>query len=148
MEWDKLQRYASWMRQLDFGLGPTVPEEVLCMLSVNLQNGILCPGLQKLDWTIRPYTLPFYRLFLSPRLTILELTYSSSEDEVSDGVLSSLTSAILALGPLPLRSLSLRWYIPVEAEQRLESAVSSAILRYGPSLIALSLLTPLSGAAA
>jgi len=117
------------------------------MLSVNLPNEVLFPGLQVLDWRIYSTSLPFYHLFLSPRLTHLTLTYSSSGAETSDEVLSGLVSIILALEPLLLRYLYLQWYIPAEAERRLESAVSSAVLRCGPSLTTLSLSTPLLGAA-
>jgi len=118
------------------------------MLSAYLPNGVLCPGLRALDWTIYPYSLPFYRLFLSPHLTHLSLFYPPFGVEVSDEVLSGLTSVILALEPLHLRSLSLRWHIPTEASRRLESAVSSAVLRCGPSLTTLSVSTSLLDAAA
>ena len=117
------------------------------MLSVNSPNEVLCPGLQVLNWTIYPETLPSYHLFLSPRLTHLTLTYSPSGAETSDEVLSGLVSVILALEPLFLRSLYLQWYIPAEASRRLESAVSSAVIRCGPSLTTLSLSTSLLGTA-
>ena len=146
MEWVKFRRYASWMRRLSLIEGSSVSEEVLCLISANSPNGIMCPGLRNLFWAAEPHTLPFYHLFLSPHLMEIELSfrYRALEGEVLDEVLSDITSVVLELENLPLRHL----YLDVPATSpSLDSAVSSAVLRCRHSLETLSVLTPLSDAA-
>jgi len=144
-EWDRFQRYASWMRRLD--LDSRLPEEVLRLISTNSPNGILFPGLQVLFWVFQPHALPFYRLFLSPHLTDFSLYYSPPYGGRSpDEVLSGIASVIVELNALPLQSFSLDCSPRVRTSRSLESAVSSAILRWGPSLTTLSVSLQLSDA--
>jgi len=145
-EWYKFRRYASWMRRLYFN--SRFPEEVLRLISTNLPNGTLFPGLRDLSWVFQPHTLPFYRLFLSPRLTHSSLYYSPAfRARNADEVFSSIASMILELDTLPLQSFRLGCPTHVQASRSLESAVSSAVLRWGPSLTSLSVSVPLSDAA-
>lgn len=142
MEWDKFRRYASWMRQLHLDFDSTVSEEVLHMISANSSNGIMCPGLRTLLWTVEPHTLPFHRLFFSPHLTDFEF-HGNFTFEVP--VLSDMISMILELEAFPLQRLHL--HVPLHEHPDLHSAVSSAVLRCGPSLEVLYVPTTLSDAA-
>ena len=113
------------------------------MISLNLPSGTICPGLRELSWRAYPFDLPFHRLFLSPALTKLSFTCSSRNPEV----LSRLPQVILELNTFSLQSFQLQWNIPEGASQEMESVTSSAVLRCGPDLKALSVLAPLSDAA-
>ena len=115
------------------------------MISAHSSNGIVFPGLRDLAWWVQPHTLPFYRLFLSPHLTEFVFVYLPFEAEVTDEVLSGMTSVILELETSPLRHLYLD--VPATMSPSLNSAVSSAILRCGSSLDTLLVSTPLSDAA-
>jgi len=145
MEWGKFRRYASWMRRLNLIEGVPVPEEVLHLISANSPNGIMCPELRDLSWAAEPHTLPFYRLLLSPHLTEFSFKYWYLGGEVPDDVLSDITLVVLELENLPLRHLHLS--VPGAMSPSLDSAVSSTVLRCGPSLETLSVTTPLSDAA-
>ena len=118
-------------------------EGPLGMIASNFPNGIICPGLQELIWEADSATLPFHRLFFSPRLSKFSLTYTSHAEDA----LSRIKPAILELDTFPLRNLHLEWCIPEEATRQMESIASSAVLRCGPTLETLSVLTPLSDAA-
>jgi hypothetical protein len=154
VEWDKFRRYASWMRRLDFDPDPSIPEGLLRTISANSSNGILCHGLQEFNWVVRSNSLPFYRLFLSPHLTEFSMhLYPADEfsdefsDEIPDKALSNIVSMFLELETSHLQFLHLGWHIPAKMIPGLESAVSSAILRCGPSFASLSVPVPLSDAA-
>jgi len=133
------------MRCLDLTEDASVTEEILHIISANSPNRIMCPQLRNLSWVVQPHTLPFYRLFLSPHLTTFSLKYRSHWGEIPDEVLSGITSVVLELDNLSLRHLYLT--IPARISPSLDSAVSSAVLRCGPSLESLSAPTPLSDAA-
>jgi len=118
------------------------------MISSNLPNGLLFPGLRDLIWAFQPHILPFYRLFLSPRLTYLSLSYFPlSAAGERDEVISSIASVILELDTFPLRSFRLNCPPPIQANRSLKSAASSAVLRCGPSLESLAVRMILSDAA-
>ena len=113
------------------------------MISVNSSNEILCPRLRELYWETRSY--PLERHFLSPHLRDFSFLRFRL-GQVPDEILSNLTSVIAELETSSLRSL--RITIPQgPTSVGLESAVSSTILRCGPSLTTLSVPTPLSDAA-
>lgn len=113
---------------------------------LNSMGGILCPGPRNLTWRADPHTLPFYRLFFFPNLTHFSLTYSFYGYKLPGTIALNLNPVVLELDPLPLRSWRLRRSIPAQASQAnrvLRSAVSSAVLRCGPSLTTLSVSVPL-----
>ena len=124
-------------------------------MSVNSPNGVLCPGLQELIWKARPHDLPFIRLFLSPHLTKFTFMFSVLGHGVTDEVLSGIAPVVLALDTYPLQYFRLEWHVPPTADDRLisgrpsvvSSAISSSVLRCGPSLTALRVPMPLSNAA-
>jgi hypothetical protein len=144
IEWDKFRRYASWMRRLYFGLGSSVPEEVLRMISLNSLNGTLCPGLRVLTWVARSYSLPFHRLFISPHLTTFSFRYKLIRGRDPDKILPNLTSMIAELQTSSLQSLEVD--LSIDTALDLNSTISSAVLRCGPSLTTLSISVPLSDA--
>ena len=139
------------MRRLDIHADDMAPEaQLLRMISDNSPNGIMCPGLRELGWTCDALApLPFFRLFLSPRLTAFSFMYPYTVAllRAPDKVLANLTSAILELPVSSLRSLHIDIYTPGKAAPTaLESAVSSTILRCGPSLTSLRVEASLSDA--
>ena len=113
------------------------------MISDNSPDESLCRGLRELVWITRPY--PLDRLFLSSHLTVFSFLCTSLSGQLPDEVFLNLASVIAELQTSSLQSLRIR--LPIAAEQTptsLRSAVSSAVLRCGPSLTTLSVPTPLS----
>ncbi|KAF9783787.1 hypothetical protein BJ322DRAFT_1219409 [Thelephora terrestris] len=145
--WDKFRRYASWMRRLVLTWKSGIPGEVFHLISLSLSDGVACPGLRELCWKANLNTLPFHRLFLSPKLTTLSLTYSSLSAESSERDLLILRPVIMGLDTFPLQHLHLQWWIPGEVGRQMESAASSAILRCGPALETLAVFSPVSAEA-
>ena len=145
-EWDRFQRYASWIRRLDFNLNPFIPDEVLRMISDNSPNGVLCPGLRELTWLARTY--PLNRAFLSNHLEKFSFRPPPIRSRLPGEVLSNLAPVITELPTSSLRSLRIDASVRgVSTSMTLGPAVSSTILRCGPSLASLSSPTPLSDAA-
>ena len=72
------------------------------MVSLCLAEMVMCPGLRDLDLVANSDILPFYRLFLSPKLTGFSLNYSSSLLEPPEEVLSIIQSMVMGLDTFPL----------------------------------------------
>ena len=134
------------MRRLVLNWQSGTPEEVFRLGST---EGVVCPRLQDLDLRANFDTLPFYRLLLSPKLTSLSLTYSSSfiELEPLEEELPIIQPVIMALDTFPLQRLRLRLNISRAAGRQMEPVISSAVLRCGPALKNLAIFSPLSDAA-
>ena len=135
------------MRRLVFYRHAEIPTEVFHLVSLGSTEGVLCPGLRDLYFKADPYTLPFYRLFLSRKITRLSLTYSSLSRESPEKELSIIQPVIMGLDTFPLRYLRLSWQIRTKASMQVESVISSAVLRCGPALQKLYIFSPLSDAA-
>ena len=110
------------------------------MISLNSLNGTVCPGLRDLIWVAQSYSLPFYRHFISPRLTTFSSAYKLIPGRDPDMILPNLPSMIAELQTSSLQSLKVDLSIDtVLALTDLNSTVSSAALRCGPSLTTLSI---------
>ena len=115
------------------------------MVSANSPEEFLCPGLRELTWVAR--SCPLDRFFLSPRVTEFSFLCNFL-GQTSDEVLSNLTSLITELQTSSLLSLRIGVRIPTgRTPMGLKSAISSTVLRCGPSLTNLSVPTSLSDAA-
>ena len=118
------------------------------MISLNSLNGIVCPGLRNLTWAAQSYTLPFYRLFISPHLTAFSFQYTHFRGRDPDEVLSNLAPMIAELQTSSLQSFQVDLSINTALTlTNLDSALSSAVLRCGSSLTTLTMSVPLSDAA-
>jgi hypothetical protein len=121
------------------------------MISANSPNGFACPGLRELRWETYHEPLTFDRLFVSSRLTTLEFRCRGFEDQAQDWIVSKLVSVIAELQTSSLQSLTIIFPSakgPTDPTLKsLGAAVSSAILRCGPSFTKLSVPVPLSDAA-
>jgi hypothetical protein len=118
------------------------------MISLNSLNGIVCHGLRDLSWAARSYSLPFYRLFISPYLTVFSFHYTHLRGRDPDEVLSNLTPMIAELPTSSLQSFEVDLSINTALTlMDLDSALSSAVLRCGSSLTTLTMSVPLSDAA-
>ncbi|KAF9780745.1 hypothetical protein BJ322DRAFT_279206 [Thelephora terrestris] len=145
-ELERLRRYASWMRRLVLDWDSGITEDVFDLVSLGLSGGILCPGLRELHWEADSYTLPFYQLLLSPKLTTLSLIYSSFRGPPEEEF-SKIQPVIMGLDTSSLKDLYLQWCIPEEANRQMEPVASSVVLRCGPALEKLAIFSPLSDAA-
>ena len=147
MEWDRFRRYASWIRQLNFSSDTCVPEAVLRLILLNSSDGIVFPGLRRMSWIALPYSLPFYRLFISPHLTAFTFLCQFFRGH-PDELLPNFTSMIAELQTSSLRSLQVDFYHHIaHTSMNLNSALSSAVLRCGSSLTTLFAPLPMSDAA-
>jgi len=140
--WERLQRYASWMRELSIGWG-CLTDETLARLSSNSPDGVLCPNLERLDWEVDATCtpLPFFRLFLSPRLKHVNLHTRFAYFGVPRYNLPLVKEVISCL-PASLEDLSLMCG-PWKGEP-LKDVISSLVLRCGPSLRSFGSRTALS----
>ena len=102
-----------------------------------LPDGVLCPNLEWLDWMHPP---PFFHIFLSPNLKRVSLSSQvvSRQPPPAAEIISRLPSS---LEHLSLASL------PYEDGESLKDAISSLVLRCGPSLRSFGCDPPLSEAA-
>ena len=100
-------------------------------LSSNSPGGLLFPRLESLEWDIHQTDapLPFFRLFLSPRLHYVGL--STYLPKIPEDLLTPLVEMISLL-PTSLEYLSLM--CGEGEDELLNDAVSSFICRCGPSL--------------
>ena len=137
------------MCQLSYhpNFGVHISPEVFRLVSLCLAEMVMCPGLRDLDLVANSDILPFYRLFLSPKLTGFSLNYSSSLLEPPEEVLSIIQSMVMGLDTFPLQHLRLLLGVPEEASRQIEPLVSSAVLRCRSALEGLIISSPLSDAA-
>jgi len=120
------------MRELCIGLDEHITCSALSRLSSNSPNGVLCPKLDRLDWEVGVASpLSFPRLFLSPRLKRVNLHAFCTYFGARLDHMPLVKEAILSL-PGSLEDLSLM-YCPWKGKP-LKDAISSLVLRCGPSL--------------
>lgn len=146
-EWNRLRRRASWMRELHFYSGhwqdDTVPDEILDVISASLPSGFICPQLRIVSWSSSTHRV-FNRIFVSSHLTKFKFSCRQSNIEVLVG----LASVMAELQAPFLQSLVIITPIPEDPIlTNLKTALSSAILRCGPSLTNIIISVPLTGAA-
>ena len=113
------------------------------MISDNIPGGFMCPQLREVNWVTAEHRT-FNNLFVSSRLTAFK--FSCGEDNI--GVLADLASVMAELQVPSLQSLGITNPIPEDPIlTSLTTALSSAILRCGPSLASLVVCVPLTDAA-
>ena len=135
-EWDRFQRFASWMRYLS--LDSRVHDIALQRLSNESPGGLLCPNLERLDWEIRTAHTPrSFHIFLSPSLKRVSL-FVPEQLQYAGEIVSRLPSS--------LEHFSLTCS-PRKDGEPLKDLMSSFVLRCGPSLRSFGCRPPLSEAA-
>ena len=142
-EWNKFRKYASWMRKIFFGLRAEVSDELLHVISANLPSKIMCPLLQRLTW-FSSGNRAFNRILVSSHLK--EFSFLGALADI--GVLADLASVMMELRTPYLQALAI--CVPIPKDPILTSltvALSSAILRCGPSLTSVVISVPLTDAA-
>jgi hypothetical protein len=139
------------MRELNLcykpGTGPrTIPtSNTITLLSSKFLGGSLIPKLERLTWNIShmPTLLTAFPLFLSPSLKHVTL-YTDPETQLRDDQPKKLVKMISLLPP-SLEHLSIMCYDL--GDNSLEDAISSLVLRCGPSLTSFGTCVGLSVAA-
>ena len=128
------------MRGLYLGYDGKIPAGTLFQLSCNSPDGVLCAKLEWLRWDIQETsnTLPFFRLFLSPRLKRVALYNSSVFGE------AQLTGLVQIVSVLPTSLEGLTIMCGLEEEKYLKDAISTFICRCGSSLRDFCSRVPLS----
>jgi hypothetical protein len=148
-DWDSFQRYASWMCELNLSVtsNRTIPtDDTLTLLLSNSPGGLMLPNLERLTWNITdmPTLLTVFPLFLSPGLKHVTL-YTHPEFKLHDDELENLVKMI-SLFPPSLEHLSVMYYRHTQ-DCSLQDAISSLVLRCGPSLRSFETCRVLSEAA-
>jgi len=147
--WNKVQQYASWMRELHLDLLSALADDTILKLRLNSPAGGWFPALQELDWWITESNVRCADLCFSPHLrkVSIHVPWSWSNSRVPHDILP-VAASISALPTSALQSIS------VEFDSRREvhwadfkDAFSSAVLRCGPSLTKFTSPIPLSDAA-
>jgi len=144
-DWDRLQRYASWMRELSFRWEDGITDDTLSRLSCHSPDGVLCPKLEQLDWEfdLSRAPLSFFPLFFSSNLKRVTLRTRSPRFEVPPEALVSLAEVVSCL-PSSLEHMSI---MCGPAPRALEDTMSSFVCGCGSSLSSFGSSVPLSEAA-
>jgi len=147
-DWNKVRRYASWMRQLYVDEWPNrVDPSGFRLLS---PAGGWFPALQGLAWRITVSNLPHIDLFFSPHLK--EITVFTSTSLLRGGktpphIMSAITSAISTFPTSTLQHLFVDYSHRGIQWAPFRESFSSLALRCGPSLMEFTSSVSLSSAA-
>jgi len=145
--WNRVHRYASWMRQISVDDWGVLGEETFRKLHINIPPGGWFPALQGLSWCIRRSNLPHTSLFFSQNLKRIFISISWSKSKVPESSLPVIASIISALPTSTLQRLSV--YIEHKGipPGYLRDSLSSIVSCFGPSFTEFSSPIPLSDAA-
>lgn len=134
------------MHRLSIGAGGIPGPDTLFRLSRGSPDGLLFPKLELLYWDVYEtnFALPFFHLFLSPRLRRITFYTNSYIYHLPWGQVAGLAQIILVL-PTSLESLDVDF--GQGNEEPVKNALSSFICRCGPSLRSFGSRGPLSDVA-
>jgi hypothetical protein len=146
-DWARLRRYASWIQDLRIGYGEHTDTGSLTLLqSASEEWGALLPNLVVLRWKVArtDATLPFFKLFLSPRLERVGLYSHHANRTLSPGQAFSVHRLICAL-PTSVQDLDV--VCGDGGEGGLEGPLTSFLSRPGRSAVGFGARVPLSESA-
>ena len=146
--WNRVRRYASWMRQVSVDEWSDVAEDTFRKLHLSSPHGGWFPALQDLSLRITEPNVPYADLLFSPHLKTISIyvPWSQIHPEVSRDDLAAVASNISALPTSTLQFLSVRIGCSTHLVY-FKDSLSSVVLRCGPSLTELTSQIPLSDAA-
>lgn len=145
-DWSRIQRYASWIRELYLDWGENIPEGFLSRLSHNSTDGVLFSNLEQLTWEFEAPRIPLshFRLFLSSHLKRVTLS-TDFIDCRGRPVTVALLPKVISCLPTSLGHLSLECWD--EPDEPLRDAISSFVCQCGSFLRSFDTNVPLSKAA-
>ena len=145
--WNRVRRYASWMRQVSVDEWSDVAEDTFRKLRLSSPPSGWFPALQDLSLRITEPNVPYADLLFSPHLKTISIymPWSPIHPEVSRDDLAAVASNIPALPTSTLQSLSVRIRCSTHLAY-FKDSLSSVVLRCGPSLTELTSQIPLSDA--
>ena len=148
-DWDRVKRYASWMRQVHLYEWMYPGEETFKKLRLNSPPGGWFPTLQDLSFCIKDDTIPYADLFFSPHLkrVSIVLTVAWKYTGVPLRVLPLLVPTLSALPTSSLERISVQTRHLTVPWTHLKDLFSSIVLRCGPSFTEYDSPIPLSDAA-
>ena len=134
------------MHRIEVDEWTTLEEETFRKFRSNSPAGGWFPALQVLHLTITESNLPHADLFLSPHLT--DIFISASSSWLNAGFPHNVLPAVAAaINTIPTSALQSLWIDDAMSQEGLEDPLSSVVLRCGPSLTKFDSVIPLSGAA-
>jgi len=139
VDWERLSRYASWVRKLLVYPGPNV--RVLLAVLLEAPAETIFPNLRYLQWRLPSTALAVLRLLIGPHLELfsVRLERSAKGDPEKQ---SNLAKAIARL-PSSLTDFDLNRSFP-RMSTGLHRAISATVLRLGSSLSYLAIDLELS----
>ena len=145
-DWDRVQRYASWMHRVHLEEWTSLGKEAFGKLRINSPPGGWFPSLQNLSWRITETNIPYIDLFFSPSLKdfFFHPAWSWGHFGIPPNVPPTLAKAVLALPTSGLERISGGTGHPW---RYFKDALSSVVLRCGPSFTEYDSRNPLSDAA-
>ena len=145
--WDRVRRYASWMRGIRVDEGSALGEDTVYKLRLNSPPGGWFPTLQELSWSITRSNLPYIaNLFFSPHLRKVSVSVAWSWDDYGD-VLPAIASTISVLPAIAIQHLLVSFNQSRVPWAHFQDSFSSVVLRCGRSLTHFTSPIPLSDAA-
>ena len=151
--WERVHRYASWMRRICVGHQEVLGEEAIRQFRLHSPAGGWFPALQTLGWTVSAHNLRYIDLLFSPYLKEVWITIppSWSRSRFPRDVLLALASTISTLPTSALQTLRLGPSLGPDPGDThwvyFKNSLSSIVLRCGPSLMHLASPVPLSDVA-
>ena len=148
-DWDRVKRYASWMRQVHLYEWMHPGKETFKKLRLNSPPGGWFPTLQDLSFCIKDETIPYADLFFSPHLKRVSIVVTTAwkYTGIPPRVLPLLVPTLSALPTSALEQISVQTRHRTVPWAHLKDLFSSIVLRCGPSFTEYDSPIPLSDAA-
>ena len=145
--WDRVRRYASWMRAVRIDENSAIGKDTFCKLRLNSPPGGWFPSLRWLSWSIARSNIPYVAdLFFSSHLKRVSISVALWLDDYKD-VLPAIASAISTLPTTTLQFLVVSFSRTEIPWAHFEDSFSSVVLRCGNSLTQFISPIPLSDTA-
>ena len=138
-----MNRYASLMHTLNVdegGVGPSLSLSAWQQLATAIRNAVqptyFLLNLQSLEWYSAADTFAYINLFLSPRLTSLNVQ-----------VIPNIPNVVPILASLPVEKLEELRFLDLSGDRAVQNAISKLVLRTTAALRSIEVSSDLSGAA-
>ena len=153
--WNRVRRYASWMRRAHLVPLWGLEEDSFSKLRLNSPDNGWFPILQDLNWYITETNLPYADLFFSPHLKRisthrLQVHFGGPAGPLNTLPVTAIASAISTLPTFALQSLRVfcsESWSPEASWTGFTDSLSSVVLRCGQSLTEFISKVPLSDTA-
>lgn len=137
-EWERVDRYAEWMRNLNIyedSTGPNLSPQAWRELRT-IRPAHLLPNLQSLEWYSDTDAFEYIDLFWSPQLTSLKVR-----------IISNIPNVDHILASLPVKTLEELRILDLSGNRAVQGVISSLVLRTTTTLRSIEVSSDLSDTA-